>query len=152
MKARVRVARVHARVADARQDFPDRASTRLVRDDQALTAEALTVTGLARTRLATSVHDAGRGTFLSMLTHRATRYGRDFVRTDRMFLSSQLCADCGHRDGPKPLHVRTRTCARCGTLHDRDRNAARNELHDGRRIRAAGNTAPPLPPTAPPAA
>jgi putative transposase len=67
----------------------------------------LNVKGLARARMATSVHDAGWGMFPSMLTYKAARYGRDFPRTDRMFPSSRLCSDRGHRDGPKPLQVRT---------------------------------------------
>jgi putative transposase len=142
-KARLKVARAHARVADARKDFLDKASTRLVGDNQALTAEALNVKGLARTRLAKSVHDAGWSMFLNMLAYKSARYGRDFVQTDRRFPSSQLCSDCGHRDGPKPLHVRTWTCPNCSTVHDRDWNAARNELHEGRRIRAARSTASP---------
>jgi putative transposase len=114
-----------------------------VSDNQAITAEALNMQGLARARLATSVHDAGRGTFPSTLTHKAARYGRDLARTDRMFPSSQICSDCGHRDGPKPLHVRAWTRPHRRTVHDRDRNAARDELHEGRRIRAIRNTAPP---------
>jgi putative transposase len=123
-----------------------------VSDNQALTAEALNVRGLARTRMATSVHDASWGTFLSMLTYKATRYGRDFVQTDRMFPSSQPCADRGHHDGPKPLHVRTWTRPNRQTVHDRDWNAARDELHEGRRIRAARNAAPPPAATEPLAA
>jgi putative transposase len=110
------------------------------------------VKGLARTRLATSVHDAGWGTFPSTPAYKATRYGRDLARTDRMLPSSRMCSDRGHRDGPKPLHVRAWTCPNCGSVHDRDWNAARDELHEGRRSRAARTTAPPPAATAPPAA
>ena len=69
-----------------------------------------------------------------MLEYKAERYGRTFARVDRAFPSSQLCSCCGHRDGPKPLHVRAWTCNRCGAVHDRDVNAARNILNEGRRI------------------
>jgi putative transposase len=150
------VARAHARVADARQDFPDQASTRPARDNQAITAEALNVKGLARTRMATSARDAGRGTFPATPAHKATRYEgkhrRDLARTDRMFPPSRPRSDRGHRDGPKPLHVRAWTRPHRRTVHDRDRNAARDEPHEGRRIRAAANTPPPPAATKPRAA
>ncbi|MER6126804.1 zinc ribbon domain-containing protein [Streptomyces sp. NPDC001795] len=57
---------------------------------------------------------------------------------DRAFPSSQVCSACGFRDGPKPLHVRERTCGECATVHDRDHNAARNVLFEGRRIVVTG--------------
>ncbi len=90
--------------------------------------------GLARTRLAKSVHDAGWSAFTAMLEYKAARYGRTFARVDRAFPSSQLCSHCRHLDGPKPLHVRAWSCSECGTAHDRDVNAARNILNEGRRI------------------
>ncbi|GAA1809353.1 RNA-guided endonuclease TnpB family protein [Actinomadura chokoriensis] len=133
-KARLDVARAHAKVADARREFQHRLSTELVRDNQAVYVETLCVKGLARTRLATSVHDAGWSAFVTMLEYKAARYGRVFARVDRSFASSQICSHCGHRDGPKPLHVRHWTCGRCAAVHDRDVNAARNILDEGRRI------------------
>ncbi|WP_425424271.1 zinc ribbon domain-containing protein [Streptomyces chattanoogensis] len=74
-----------------------------------------------------------------MLEYKAARYGRTLTRVDRAFPSSQVCSACGHRDGPKPLHVRVWTCGRCGTRHDRDWNAGVNIKHEGRRIRAAAS-------------
>lgn len=135
-KDRVKVARAHARVADARKDFLHKASTELIRENQAVYVEDLAVKGLARTKLAKSVHDAGWGMFLAMLQEKAARYGRTFARVDRWFPSSQLCSACGFRDGPKPLNVREWTCPECGTLHDRDVNAARNILVEGRKTDA----------------
>ncbi|WP_318784631.1 RNA-guided endonuclease TnpB family protein [Actinomadura algeriensis] len=90
--------------------------------------------GLARSRLAKSVHDAGWSMFVGMLRYKAARHGRTFVRVGRTFPSSQLCSGCGYRDGRKPLHVRHWTCTECGAVHDRDVNAARNILDEGRRI------------------
>jgi putative transposase len=133
-KARTRVARAHAKVADARREFCHTLSTALVRENQALYVEDLCVKGLARTRLAKSVHDAGWSAFTTMLEYKAARYGRTFARVDRAFPSSQLCSHCGRRDGPKPLHVRAWVCGGCGAEHDRDVNAARNILDEGRRI------------------
>jgi len=137
-KARIKVARQHARVADRRRDFHHQASTQIIRDNQAVYVENLAVSGLARTRLAKSVHDAGWSAFVRMLEYKAAKHGRTFTRVDRAFPSSQVCSGCGFRDGPKPLHVRQWTCGACGTVHDRDHNAARNILVEGRRIVAAG--------------
>ncbi len=133
-KARMKVARAHAKVADARREFHHQLSSELVRENQAVYAETLCVKGLARTRLAKSVHDAGWSAFLGMLEYKAQRYGRTFTQVGRAYPSSQICSGCGYRDGPKPLHVRAWTCERCGTAHDRDVNAARNILDEGRRI------------------
>ncbi len=139
VKARLRVARAHARVADARRDWAHKQSTVITRENQAVFVEDLCVTGLARTRLAKSVHDAGWGLFIRMLEEKAARYGRYFAKVDRFFPSSRLCSVCGVIDGPKPLSVRSWTCA-CGVVHDRDLNAAKNILVAGRaeRVNACG--------------
>ena len=147
-KARVKVARAHARVTDARRDFHHKLSTRLVRENQAVSVEDLSVKGLARTRLAKSVHDAGWSSFVSMLEYKAALYGRDFRRIGRWEPTSQVCSACGVKDGPKPLNVREWTCGGCGAVHDRDVNAARNILALGRRERLinarGGQARPPL--------
>lgn len=125
-KARIKVARAHARVADARREFHHRLSTKLIRENQAVAVEDLAVKGLARTRLAKSVHDAGWSAFVSMLEYKAARYGRTFVKIGRFEPTSQVCSRCGVKDGPKPLHVRVWTCGACGAVLDRDVNAAVN--------------------------
>ncbi|MFD6323541.1 RNA-guided endonuclease InsQ/TnpB family protein [Streptomyces sp. NPDC058442] len=142
-KARSRVARQHAKVADRRRDWHHQASTQIIRDNQAVYVEDLAVSGLGRTRLAKSVHDAGWSAFTRMLQYKAARHGRTFAKVGRAFPSSQVCSACGFRDGPKPLHVREWTCSQCGTVHDRDHNAARNVLVEGRRIVAAGRAETP---------
>lgn len=146
VKARTRVAKAHARVRDARADWAHKASTAIIRENQAVYVEDLCVKGLARTRLAKSVHDAGWGLFARLLEEKAERYGRWFSRIDRFFPSSQLCAKCGAIDGPKPLAVRVWTC-RCGAGHDRDHNAAQNILAAGRaeRLNACGAQVRPGP-------
>ena len=125
-KARVTVARAHARVADSRRDFHHQLSTALIRENQAVAVEDLCVTGLARTRLAKSVHDAGWSAFVAMLEYKARLYGRQFHRTGRFEPTTQTCSACGVKDGPKPLHVRTWQCPACGAWLDRDINAAVN--------------------------
>ncbi|GAB2811505.1 RNA-guided endonuclease InsQ/TnpB family protein [Streptomyces daliensis] len=137
-KARTRVARQHARVADRRRDWHHKASTQIIRDNQAVYVEDLAVSGLGRTRLGKSVHDAGWSAFVGMLEYKAAKHGRTFAKVDRAFPSSQVCSACGVRDGPKPLHVREWMCGACGVVHERDHNAARNVLVEGRRIVAAG--------------
>ena len=125
-KARVKVARAHARVTDARRDFHHQLSTALIRENQAVVVEDLAVNGLARTRLAKSVHDAGWSAFARMLEYKARLYGREFYRIGRFEPTSQVCSACGAGDGPKPLHIRAWQCGRCGTWLDRDVNAAVN--------------------------
>ncbi len=96
--------------------------------------------GLGRTRLAKSVHDAGWSAFTAMLEYKAKPHGRTFARTGRFEPASQVCSACGTNDGPKPLGVRTWTCATCGAVHDRDLNAARNILALRReRLNACGD-------------
>ena len=125
-KARIQVARAHARVADARREFHRQLSTALIRDNQAVAVEDLAVSGLARTRLAKSVHDAGWPAFTGMLEYKARLYGREFHRIGRFEPTSQVCSACGVKDGPKPLHIRAWQCQACGMWLDRDINAAVN--------------------------
>ncbi|MER5953087.1 RNA-guided endonuclease TnpB family protein [Streptomyces sp. NPDC001893] len=125
-RARLKVARAHAQVADARKEFHHQLSTRLIRENQAIAVEDLPVKGLARTKLAKSVHDAGWSQFVTMLAYKEARYGRTLIKINRFEPTSQVGSTCGHHDGPKPLHVREWTCPVCGTRHDRDVNAAKN--------------------------
>ena len=98
-------------------------------------AEDLCVAGLARTRLAKSIHDAGWSAFTGMLEYKAKRYGRYFGKIGRFVPSTAPCSACGASEGSKPLHVRQWTCTACGAIHDRDLNAAKNILALGRRER-----------------
>ncbi|MFD3596503.1 RNA-guided endonuclease InsQ/TnpB family protein, partial [Nocardia sp. NPDC058640] len=143
-KARIKVAAAHARVADTRRDWAHKQSTTIIRDNQAVYVEDLCVKGLARTRLAKSVHDAGWGMFTAMLEEKAARYGRTFGRVDRWFPSTRLCSECAVVGEKKPLHVREWTCG-CGAVHDRDLNAAINILAAGQaeRLNACGGTVSP---------
>jgi putative transposase len=130
-KARVRVAKAHAKVADTRRHWAHKHSTAIIRENQAVYVENSSVKGLARTRLAKSVHDAGWGMFTRMLEEKATRYGRHFAKVDRWFPSTRKCSMCRTIGNKKPLHIREWTCT-CGTTHDRDLNAAKNILAAGR--------------------
>ncbi|MFD3702668.1 RNA-guided endonuclease InsQ/TnpB family protein [Nocardia sp. NPDC058658] len=130
-KARLKVARVHARIADRRRDHLHKLSTRLVRENQVIAIEDLSVRNMVRNRsLARAISDAGWSQFRSMVEYKAAWYGRTVVVIDRFYPSSKTCSACGRIAGELPLRVREWRC-RCGILHDRDVNAAIN-------IRAAG--------------
>jgi len=131
-KARHRVAVMHRTVRETRLDHAHKIALRLARDNQAVYAEDLCVSGLARTRLAKSVYDAGWSQLLRLIEEKAAQYGRTFARIGRFEPTSQMCSACGVKDGPKPLSVREWACAACGTAHDRDVNAAKNILAAGR--------------------
>ncbi|WP_405837099.1 transposase [Streptomyces platensis] len=125
-KARLKVARAHAKVADARREFHHQLSTKIIRENQAVAVEDLAVKGLARTHLAKSGHDAGWSAFTAMLEYKAVRHGHTLVKIGRFEPTSQVCSQCGVKDGPKPLNVREWTCGACGAVLDRDINAAVN--------------------------
>jgi len=131
-KARLKVAVLHRKVRDARLDHAHKTALRLVRENQAIYVEDLAVSGLARTRLAKSVHDAGWAQLLRLVGEKAAHYERTFHRIGRFVPTSQVCSACGVKDGPKPLGIRTWQCGACGARHDRDVNAARNILAAGR--------------------
>ena len=131
-----RVAVLHRRVRETRLDAHHKLALRLLRDNQAVYVEDLAVSGLARSRLAKSVHDAGWGTLVRLLEEKAERCHRQVVKIGRWFPSSQLCSHCGLGSGRKPLQVREWTCAGCGVTHDRDTNAALNVLFEGRKVAA----------------
>jgi putative transposase len=151
-RARQKVAVLHRQVREARLDHAHKTALWLVRDNQAVYAEDLAVSGLARTRLAKSVHDAGWGQLLRLLAEKAQHHGRVFNQVGRFVPTSQTCSQCGANDGPKPLSVRVWACAACGAVHDRDVNAARNILAAGRaeRLNACGGNVRPSPAVAVP--
>ncbi|MFD5660148.1 RNA-guided endonuclease InsQ/TnpB family protein [Streptomyces hirsutus] len=137
-KARRKVARIHARIADRRRDVLHKLTTRLVRENQTLVIEDLAVRNMVRNRnLARAISDAAWSEFRSMLEYKAAWYGRDVVAVDRFFPSSRLCSHCGAMQDRLPLQVRTWTCD-CGATHDRDVNAAQNLLAVGLTVSACG--------------
>ncbi|MFF4780145.1 RNA-guided endonuclease InsQ/TnpB family protein [Streptomyces griseorubiginosus] len=138
-RARQKVARIHARIADRRRDGLHKLTTRLVRENQTIVIEDLTVRTMIRNRnLARAISDAAWAEFRSLLEYKAAWYGREVIAVDRFFPSSRLCSACGTLREGMPLHVRTWTCDGCGTAHDRDVNAAKNLLAAGRAVSACG--------------
>jgi putative transposase len=138
-KARRRVAKVHARIADRRRDFLHKLSTRLVRENQTVVIEDLTVRNLLKNHsLARAISDASWTELRCMLEYKCAWYGRELVVIDRWFPSSKLCGACGTVREKLPLNVREWACG-CGAVHDRDVNAARNILAAGLAVSACGD-------------
>ncbi|MFF2145447.1 RNA-guided endonuclease InsQ/TnpB family protein [Kitasatospora sp. NPDC058190] len=138
-KARIKVAKIHARITDRRSDFLHKLTTRLVRENQTLVIEDLTVRNMVGNHtLARAISDASWTEMRSMLEYKADWYGRDLVVVDRWFPSSKLCSACGSLRRKMPLNVREWTCD-CGATHDRDVNAAINILAAGLAVTACGD-------------
>ena len=139
-KQRLKVARVHARIADTREDYLHKVTTDLVRRFDLICMEDLNMRGLVKNhKLARSLCDASFGMFRSMLQYKCTRYGKEWVAIDRFFPSSKMCSACGVVKGSLPLDVRQWTCE-CGVRHDRDLNAAQNIVAVGHTVNARGGS------------
>lgn len=138
-KARRLVARVHERIACSRKDYLHKLSHRLVSENQVIAVEDLNVKGILKNHnLAKATSDAGWGMFTAFLKYKSERAGKAFIKCDRWFPSSKACSVCGAVCNKMPLNVRIWTCAECGTVHDRDINAARNIRAEWLRILAGG--------------
>jgi putative transposase len=138
-RARRNLARVHARIADRRRDVLHQVSTRLVRENQTVVIEDLAVANmLGNHRLARAISDAAWAELRAMLAYKCRWYGRELVVLDRWFPSSKTCSVCGAVCDELPLNVREWRC-RCGAVHDRDVNAARNILAAGLAVTACGD-------------
>jgi putative transposase len=139
-KARLRVARIHQRVADIRKDFLQKLSTQLVCDNQVIFVETLRVKNMVRNRrLARVISDAGFGDFIRMLEYKCKWYGRTLVKIDTFFPSSKTCCVCHQVNSELKLQDRWR-CQNCETKHQRDENAVVNIFVEGLRILAEGRS------------
>jgi putative transposase len=138
-KARLKVAKVHAEISDARQDFLHKLTTRLVRENQTIAVEDLAVKNMVKNRkLSKAISDASWGELVRQLEYKCDWYGRNFVKIDRWFPSSKRCGHCGHVIEKLPLNIREWACPECGTMHDRDVNAAKNILAAGLAVSVCG--------------
>ena len=144
-KAKLKVAKLHAKIADSRKDFLHKLSTRLVNENQVIAIETLAVSNMQKNHnLAKSIADASWSEFVRQLEYKSLWYGRELVGIDRWYPSSKRCSDCGHTVKKMPLNVREWTCQECGTIHDRDINAARNVLAAGLAVSALGESVNPV--------
>jgi putative transposase len=145
-KARRKVARIHARIADRRTDFLHKLSTRIIRENQTICVESLRVKAMARhPTLAKAIHDVGWGEFVRLLTYKAAWYGRTLIQIDRWEPTSKRCSACGAVLDSLTLDIREWICPNleCQATHDRDVNAARNILAVGLTVNACGEMVRP---------
>ncbi|HLJ81045.1 MAG TPA: RNA-guided endonuclease TnpB family protein [Ktedonobacterales bacterium] len=143
-KARLKVAREHARIADQRCDGLHKLTTRLIRENQTICVESLAIKNMVRNHaLAKAISDVGWGELIRQLEYKAAWYGRTLVKIDRCYPSSKRCFDCGHVVDSLPLDIRRWKCPQCGARHDRDINAAKNILAAGLAVNACGEAVRP---------
>ena len=148
-KTRLHLAKLHAKKANIRKDFLHKTSTKIIRENQTVALENLNVSGMVKNRrLSRSISEQGWRMFRTMLEYKATRYkGREVVVISRWEPTSQRCSACQSRWGKIDVSIRQVKCINCGSVHDRDENAAKNiessglELaHDVKRTLRSGKT------------
>lgn len=131
-KTRLKVAKIHGKIADSRQDFLHKLTTELIRENQTIVVESLAIKNMVKNRkLAQAISDASWGELTRQLKYKSAWYGRTLVEIDRWFPSSKKCGNCGHIVEKMPLNIRDWECPSCGYRHDRDLNAAKNILAAG---------------------
>ncbi|WP_108307563.1 IS200/IS605 family element RNA-guided endonuclease TnpB [Metalysinibacillus jejuensis] len=136
-KQKRKIARLHEKVVNQRTDFLNKLSTEIIKNHDIICIEDLNTKGMLRNhKLAKSISDVSWSSFVTKLQYKADWYGREIIKIDKWFPSSQICSDCGHKDGKKSLKIREWACPICHTHHDRDINASINILTEGLRIKS----------------
>ena len=138
-KQRIKVARIQEHIANQRNDFLQKQSTRLVSENQVICLEDLSVKNMVRNhKLAKSISDVSWSRFVTMLEYKSQIYGTEIVKVPRFYASSQLCSCCGYKNPMvKDLAIRQWTCPNCNTSHHRDINASTNIRNKGLTIKYA---------------
>lgn len=140
-RARQKVAKLHAKISDCRQDNLHKLSRRLINENQVICVESLKVKNMIRNpSLSKAIADAGWGEFVRQLAYKAEWAGRSLVAIDQWFPSSKRCSGCGHTLPSLPLSVRKWDCPECGAHLDRDQNAATNIKAAGLAVLALGES------------
>lgn len=131
-KQKKKVAKLHNKIKHQRLDNLHKVSTEIIKNHDYIVLETLKIKNLMKNRrLSKSIADVGWSMFINMLEYKAQRYGKQVVKIDQWFPSSQICSYCQHNSGKKPLNIREWKCTNCHTKHDRDINAAINIKNKG---------------------
>lgn len=143
-KAKLKVAKLHAKIADTRQDNLHQVSRRLINENQVICVESLKIKNMVKNRrLAKVISDAAWGELVRQLDYKGDWAGRQVVKIDQWYPSSKKCSCCGHLMEKMPLNVRFWVCPACQAEHDRDVNAARNIKAVGLTVLACGEARSP---------
>ena len=144
-KARLKVAKIHARIQDRRRDYQHKLSTRIVHENQVICVEGLAVKNMVKNHcLAKAISDVGWGEFVRQLAYKSNWYGRTLIKIDQWYPSSKICSACKHVLDSLSLDIREWVCPQCGTVHDRDTNAALNILAERLSAAACGGNVSPV--------
>lgn len=134
-KQKIRVAKVYAKISNQRKNYLHNLTIYLIKNFGFIAIEDLSSSNLVKNhRLAKSIMDVSWHEFTRQLQYKSEWNDRTVVKISRWYPSSQICSSCGYRDDKKALHIREWICPICGTHHDRDINASRNILNEGKRI------------------
>ena len=143
-KQRIKVARLHKKIYNQRNDYLHKLSKSIVDENQIICIESLSVKDMMNdSKLARNISDVSWSRLVSMLIYKADWYGRKLIKVPDNYPSSQLCHVCGYKNSiTKDLAIRKWTCPKCGSVHDRDINAAKNILSKGIEILTKDGTHP----------
>ena len=132
-KQRIKVARLHRRIRNQRNDFLQKLSSKYINENQVIVLEDLNIKQMEQdSRLSRLIVDASWSKFVSMLEYKGNWYGRDIIKVPTYYPSSQLCSSCGYQNKEiKDLSIREWVCPKCGATHSRDHNASINILNKG---------------------
>jgi len=147
-RTRIRMAKLHNKIADTRKDFLHKLSTKLVSENQAIVLEDLNVSGMVKNRkLSRAISQQGWREFRTLCEGKSEKLNRDFHVISRWEPTSQVCSECGYKWGKLDLKIRSVKCLNCGTEQDRDENAAKNinkvgigHCHDSKRTQRQSKT------------
>ena len=143
-KQRIKIAKIHKKIQNQRNDYLHKLSRKIIDENQVIALEDLKVKDMEQNnKLARNISDASWSRLVTMLIYKANWYGRTIVEVPKDYPSSQLCHACGYKNSiTKDLTIRKWTCPKCGSIHDRDINAARNILSKGIKILTKDGTHP----------
>mgnify|MGYP003315854748 CR=1 FL=1 len=139
-KQRIKVARLHRKIQNQRNDFLHKLSTKLINENQVICLETLNVKNMeSNNKLAKNIVDASWSRFITILQYKGRWYNRIIIQVPSSYPSSQICSTCGYQNKiTKDLSIRKIVCPNCGASYDRDVNAAKNILHKGLELLKAG--------------